>query len=207
MADTKISALAAVTAPASTDEFAVNQGGTSKKVTLDTLSQFAAANIFCLLSADYTLTSSTSAQKLFNTTTNGAVTIGAGLYWFECMFEITSMSATSGNGVFQFGGTATLANPRLINSTGLDSTTLVTGAALGGAFVQGGTTFTTSIVTASTGTALGVLVTGIFACTAGGTLIPQFALTTAAAAIVKAGSFFILNKIGGATDTTRGSWS
>lgn len=33
MADTKISALTAVTTPASTDEFAVNQGGTSKKMT------------------------------------------------------------------------------------------------------------------------------------------------------------------------------
>jgi len=34
MADTKISALAAVTTPATTDEFAVNQGGASKKMTL-----------------------------------------------------------------------------------------------------------------------------------------------------------------------------
>lgn len=34
MADTKISALTAVTTPATTDEFAVNQSGTSKKMTL-----------------------------------------------------------------------------------------------------------------------------------------------------------------------------
>lgn len=34
MADTKISALTAVTTPAATDEFAVNQGGASKKATL-----------------------------------------------------------------------------------------------------------------------------------------------------------------------------
>jgi hypothetical protein len=34
MADTKISALTAVTSPAGTDEFAVNQGGASKKITL-----------------------------------------------------------------------------------------------------------------------------------------------------------------------------
>lgn len=33
MADTKISDLTAVTTPATTDEFAVNQGGVSKKVT------------------------------------------------------------------------------------------------------------------------------------------------------------------------------
>lgn len=207
MADTKTSALTAVTAPALADEFHVAQSGTSKKVTLDQLSQFAAANIFCLLSADYTLTSTTSAQKLFNTSTNGAVTIPTGLYWFETMFQITGMSATSGNGVFQFGGTATLANPRLISSSGLDSTTQPTGAALGGAFVQGGTAFTTNTVTAATGTAVGIFVSGIFACTSSGTLIPQFALTTAAAAVVKAGSFFILNKIGASSDTSRGSWS
>jgi len=35
MADTKISALTAVTAPVAADEFAVNQAGTSKKVTLN----------------------------------------------------------------------------------------------------------------------------------------------------------------------------
>lgn len=35
MADTKVSALTAVTTPASTDEFPVNQGGTSKKMTLE----------------------------------------------------------------------------------------------------------------------------------------------------------------------------
>ncbi len=34
MADTKISALAAVSTPAATDEFGVNQGGASKKITL-----------------------------------------------------------------------------------------------------------------------------------------------------------------------------
>jgi hypothetical protein len=40
MADTKISALAAVATPASTDEFAVNQGSTSKKLTLAQVMDF-----------------------------------------------------------------------------------------------------------------------------------------------------------------------
>ena len=39
MADAKISALSAVTTPAGTDEFAVNQGGASKKVTLSQVRQ------------------------------------------------------------------------------------------------------------------------------------------------------------------------
>jgi hypothetical protein len=40
MADTKISDLTAVTTPAGTDEFAVNQGGTSKKMTLNQIQGF-----------------------------------------------------------------------------------------------------------------------------------------------------------------------
>ena len=207
MADSKVSALASVTAPALTDEFPLNQGGVSKKVSLDTLAAWNAAPIFACLQSDYTLTSTTAAQKLFNVSANGAVTIGVGLYWMELDAVITGMSATSGNGAFSFAGTATLANPRLLHSYGLDATTLTTAAALGGAFVQGGTAFTTNTTTAAVGTAAGLAVRGVFACTTGGTLIPSIALVTAAAAVVKAGSFFSLEKIGAATDASRGSWS
>lgn len=45
MADTKISALTAVTTPAATDEFAVNQGGASKKMTLDQINVFASPSV------------------------------------------------------------------------------------------------------------------------------------------------------------------
>lgn len=207
MADTKISALTAVTAPALTDEFPLNQGGTSKKVSLETLAAWQAAPIMAVLGADYTLTSTTAAQKLFNVSANGAVAITPGLYWMELDAQITGMSGTSGNGAFSFAGTAVLANPRLLHSYGLDATTQTTAAALGGAFVQGGTAFTTNTVTAATGTAVGLAVRGIFACTTGGTLIPSIALTTAAAAVVKAGSCFTLERMGAATDTSRGSWS
>lgn len=207
MADTKISGLSAVVTPTTSDEFPCNQGGTSKKVTLETLAAWNAAPIMAVLGADYTLTSTTAVQKMFNVSANGAVTITAGLYWMELDAQITGMSATSGNGAFSFAGTATLANPRLLHSYGLDATTLTTAAALGGAFVQGGTAFTTNTVPAATGTAVGLAVRGIFACTTGGTLIPSIALVTAAAAVVKAGSCFTLERIGAATDTVRGTWS
>lgn len=45
MADAKISALTAVTTPASTDEFACNQGGTSKKMTLAQIASVVAASV------------------------------------------------------------------------------------------------------------------------------------------------------------------
>jgi hypothetical protein len=207
VADTKVSALSAVVTPALSDEFPVNQGGTSKKVTLDTLVAFAAAPVFAVLGADYTLTSTTAVQKLFNVSTNGAVTITPGLYWMELDAEITGMSSTSGNGAFSFAGTAVLANPRLLHSFGMDATTQTTAGTLSGAFIQGGTAFTTNTVAASTGTAVGLAVRGIFACTTGGTVIPSIALVTAAAAVVKAGSCFTLERMGAATDTSRGAWS
>jgi hypothetical protein len=49
MADTKISALTAVTTPADTDELAVNQGGTSKKVTRGALHDKALFSTYLLL--------------------------------------------------------------------------------------------------------------------------------------------------------------
>jgi hypothetical protein len=208
VADSKISALTEATSPALTDEFPVNQGGTSKRMLLSTVSRFAAANAMCVLTADYTLTSQTAAQKLFNASTNGAVTLPVGLYYFEAVIQLTGMSGTSGNARFDFGGTAVLANPRLVSAIGMDSTSPATGAAVGGSFVQGGIIATTNIVTAATGTALSVQILGIFAITTAGTVIPQISLTTASAAVVKAGSFILFNQIGASsTDNLRGSWS
>src|SRR5574343_1116983 len=60
-----------------------------------------ALEAWLMLTADYTLTSTTSAQKLFNNTTNGRLTLPTGVYEFECFIYLTTMSATSGNGQFQ----------------------------------------------------------------------------------------------------------
>ena len=205
---TKVSALPAVTTPAGSDVFPCVQGGVSKGDTRDDMSAYVAAPIFAVLGADYTLTSTTAVQKLFNVSTNGAVTITPGLYWMELDAQITGMSSTTGNGAFSLAGTAVLANPRLLHSYGLDATAQTTAANLSGEFIQGGTTFTGPMAVTATGTALGIAVRGLLACTTGGTIIPSFALTTAAAAaVVKAGSCFTLERLGAATDTIRGNWS
>src|SRR6185437_10797255 len=52
---------------------------------------------FAVLPSPYTLTSQTAAQKLLNTTTNGAITLQPGVYFFECAFELSGMSSTSGS--------------------------------------------------------------------------------------------------------------
>jgi hypothetical protein len=103
MADTKISALTAVTTPVSTDEFPVNQGGTSKKVTLATLISFfqkmlsgssGAANLnvggetWQVLSADAATNSTTTIADVLTMTG-----IAAGTYWFR--FDIICQSAAT----------------------------------------------------------------------------------------------------------------
>ena len=127
MADTKISALPADTYLDGSEEFPLEVGGTTYKTTAAQI----AAGLFCRLNADYTLISQTAAQKLFNASTNGALTLPVGTYEIEAVITITGMSATSGNGAFSLAGTAVLANQE-IAAVGLDATTQVTGAAVGG---------------------------------------------------------------------------
>lgn len=103
MADTKVSALTAVTAPATTDEFPVVQGGSSKKVTLATLIAYfqalvsgssasgaiaAGAELWQVLSANATANA---------TTTNAAVMttqdLPAGTYFFR--YDIIAQAAAT----------------------------------------------------------------------------------------------------------------
>lgn len=103
MADTKFSALSAVTTPTTADEFAVNQAGVSKKVTLATLISYfqalvsggtgagaiaAGAELWQVLAADATANA---------TTTNAAVmttqNLAAGTYWFR--YDIIARAAAA----------------------------------------------------------------------------------------------------------------
>ena len=62
---------------------------------------------YVYLNAAYTLTPQTALQKLFNATANGALAVEANTsYFFECRFDISGMSITSGNFGFGFLGTA-----------------------------------------------------------------------------------------------------
>ena len=71
MADKKISALTAVVLPVVTDEFAVNQGGTSKKETLD---QVRGLFKYTKTAADLTDSDTEEDEVLFNLPANGIVT-------------------------------------------------------------------------------------------------------------------------------------
>lgn len=154
-----------------------------------------------VLSSAYTLTSQTAAQKVFNGSTNGAVTLPAGTYQFECMFSLSSMSATSGSFGFALGGTATKteswratavkAAPATANS---DQETYNTAA-------------NTTLVAANTTTTGYATIRGIIRVTVAGTVIPQVSLGVAAAAVVGANSYFKISPVGGAAVVNVGNWS
>ena len=104
------------------------------------------ADQFILQQATYTLTSQTAAQKLFNAVSNGTVTLVAGTYEFDCMFSLSSMSATSGSFGFALGGAATFTQYWWSNA---NKATLATAA---GGQVTYNTAANTAIATATTAT-------------------------------------------------------
>jgi hypothetical protein len=159
------------------------------------------------LTSDYTLTSTTSAQKLFNWSTYGALTLQTGRYRFNSMIYLTTMSATSGNGQFQLlgGGTASLARV-LYQVVGIDSTTPLAAAAMAGS-ASITSSSAASMVTADVGTGLITTIDGVFNVTAAGTIIPSIALVTANAAVVQAGSYFECAYMGEIGAETAGTWS
>jgi hypothetical protein len=161
-----------------------------------------------VLQADYTLTSSTSSQKLFNWSTNGALTLPTGLYTFEFSLYLTDMSATSGNGQIDIkgAGTATVARP-VWHALSRDNSVMAS-AGSGSYSLQDTVASGTNAASSGTSTGLGLLGLGTFDITGAGTMIPSIALTTAAAAVVKAGSYLIVRRLGDTgTAIFGGTWS
>lgn len=160
---------------------------------------------FITLTSTYTLTSQTAAQKLFNSTTNGALTVPASTsYYFECMFFISSMSGTSGTFGFALGGTATLTSQTWTTTAIKTSTPAAPGATV---TVTYNTAANTGFSAGNTGTFGFAMIKGVFRTNAAGTLIPQVSMSQAAAAIVGTDSYFRCWPIGSNTVTNVGNWS
>lgn len=159
-----------------------------------------------VLASDYTLTSSTTEQKLFNSSTNGRLTVPTGRYLFECGLYITTMSATSGNAAFDIlgAGSATMGTT-LYNINGIDNSTPTSGGTTTGS-VSAAAQSAASMVTADTGTGLRAHLQGIFTVTAAGTIVPSITLVTANAAVVKAGSYFTCRRVMADSQSYVGNW-
>jgi hypothetical protein len=154
-----------------------------------------------------TFTSNTSQQAIFNSPTNGRLTLETGTYLFDGVIAMTSMSTTSGNGKFSLnnGGTATLGSI-LWHVIGKDVAAETTGGASGGGWHVIATQTATDIVTAGTAASVAFALNGTFEVTGAGTIVPSFAQTTAAAAIVSVGSYLCFNRIGSTSVVSIGQW-
>lgn len=161
---------------------------------------------FIRAASDQTLTSTTNEQGFFDSPANGTITLETGSYLFEWMGRLSSMSGTSGNARFDLlgNGSATL-SAILWRFSGLDNSSTATITADLSVMLTGDTTGS-SAVTAGTGTALRFHAHGSFAVTAAGTVRPSIALVTAAAAVVSAGSYYRVRRIGSTAVTSVGQW-
>ena len=102
MADTKISALAAVAAVAGANEFAVNEAGTSKKASATQIQDFLGKAVFAKLAADNTIASTTNELLAVNL----ALSVGTWIFQYCVIWQ----SDTAGTGMsfgVNFTGTQT----------------------------------------------------------------------------------------------------
>lgn len=162
----------------------------------------------CRADATRTFTSNTNQQAIFTTPANGTLTLETGCYLFEGLIAMTSMSGTSGNGKFSLigAGSATLGSI-LWQADGYDAAAEAAAGATGGGWHVIATQTAVDIVTAAVATALCFSVKGTFEVTGAGTIIPSFAQTTAAGAIVSVGSYFSCSRIGSTSLTSVGQWT
>ena len=156
-----------------------------------------------MLASSYTLTSQTSNQAIFNlgTSSTGTVAVAASTtYYFEAMFTLSSMSATSG----AFGFNLALPSGATYSYTAIASKT--TGNTAGAASITYATGSSTALTALGTGTSGVAFIKGIIrVSTTAGTVTPQTNLSTAAAAVVGANSYFIIYPANTNTTTTIGN--
>jgi hypothetical protein len=189
----------------STNKFRGRQAGTS--VDLIGGSGSGATYAYGVLQANYTLTSATPAQKLFNWSTNGALSLAAGTYRFSCSLLLTSMSTTSGSAKFDLKGAGTaLFGKMSMQNFGSRGTVAVGGTTATSGTASDVPTSGGALASVATSAALRASIHGTFEITTAGTIIPSIALDVAAAAAVNAGSYFECIYLGLAA-TLGGSWS
>ena len=150
---------------------------------------------FIRANATRTLPNDSNLNAIFDSPTNGRLTLETGTYLFKMMIGITAMSATSGNAQLNVrgAGTATL-NDWLYSVVGKDGTLISVNAVLGVMPVIESTP--ASMFTAGTGAEMWFIADGTFTVTVAGTLIPSVDQVTGAAAVVAIGSYFTCERIG-----------
>lgn len=163
---------------------------------------------FVALSSDYVLTDSATAQKAFNATTNGAITVQASTtYQFEAQYfiSVTGAGLAAHTWSTLFAGTATFTSGHYQGwSSPFTATTPIMAAT--------STPASALVVTASlsgTGETIGITLKGLLRINGGGTLIPQVKLSTGLTTTetMLTDSWFRIWPLGSNSVTNVGNWS
>jgi len=166
--------------------------------------------------ADYTLSDVSTAQKAFNATTNGRITLPANSgYLLEAEYMITNTGTTSHTWAVLFDGTATLTALDFVarGRSGVTSQLTLTADSSASQSTGAGALPTTALVmtAASVSATENVLISirGTLRINAGGTFIPQVKMSAAAVGTEKMlrGSYIRLTPIGSDTATSLGAWT
>ncbi len=155
---------------------------------------------------DRTLDNSTAAQRIFdNGNDSGSLYLTEGKYRYSIWLHVSDMSAVSGNASFIVDGTMTFGGSRGC-AFGADTTGLGAVGAISGQFFWDTGTGGVNVVLGGTDTELFAWIQGIVEVTAPGTFQPQIALTDAAAATVRQGSFIEVRRVADQGVTVVGPW-
>lgn len=167
---------------------------------------------YCVLTSDYTASDTASAQKIFNCSTNGALTLAAGTkYEFEMDVWLTNTGTTSHTWALLFGGAASFtrifyaAEAYTAASNALTALLSIFGAAATAVVVTGASTSATENVR--------IKARGIMDINAAGTVIPQIQASAQPGATgtpgvtIKTGSYFRIWPVGAAATASVGNWS
>jgi len=214
MADTKISALAAVAEVAGANEFAVNEAGTSKKASATQVRAFIGPTLIAgnsgaagafetwqCLTANAAANSTTTLATVMTTTA-----LGTGTWQYEYHIVTQSAAITTGQKfAVNHTGTTTrfIAHQFFVNSLNTASNAIMDDDVTAAAGVTG-----TNYVTRTDGATLGittdmttanadhyVVIRGLLIVSASGSLELQHASEVAAASTVQAGTTLLLRKV------------
>ena len=147
MADTKISALTAAAAAAAANEFAINEAGTSKKLTLQQVVDFivkrAAATTVAAGAYTTNLVLAANSGDITGTTLTTVMTItatGTGRFYFRCQLVFQTTATTTGIGV-AVNHTGTLTQFGVVNKWVDTLATATTGGVMNAGAVAAGNVY------------------------------------------------------------------
>lgn len=159
--------------------------------------------------ADYTLTNNGSAEKCFNGSSNGQLTVPASTSWyFEWLVALTNTGTTSHTWGLLFGGTATLTSGMGIGTGETATSNALTAPSTIYSTTLGSVLVLTAASTSATENAI-LTYRGIIRINAGGTLIPQIkpSAATTGTAKVLANSHIRLTPFASDTVAFLGAWT